>query len=598
MKSTGTMMALILIFLLAAPALADEALDKAAALAIVERLTSEARDTWVPAGAILARHQEYRAAQTTDAAAISKEIERQLADYKKDPRPEVTPELQKLRIEAIPFNVRYWMSNEYTMESSVVVRYDGTRFYWEINVESRTDSVTVPSELRGNYMTEQFNLDWNQKRVFAYDGQNYSTFTGPVGHAMVSAGVGMMASPYVNSPLTAGIVAWGKGSLTYENLSQAKIAAASVSRDGTTQIEMTVERANGSVLRFVLDPTKDYAVTSCSLPYQGGTVVQDRFFSGYRQIGGGWVPTTVLIEQRDAFTNRLLGFDKWDLTVVDDTVPGPEAFGIEYDADTIVQYNSPVAGAATFNYSNLVDTDRLLAERLTYVATKAGKPRNCATAALEYAAGRLGKSVADSTLTRLVRADGQTTLYDLKQAARNIGLHGRAVTTDIATLRERTDCVAILHLPRENHFVVLDCADDRYAWLVDLSSSRFYFRKNVDLLPMDWSDGVVLLLSDRPIEGTLRDIRANARASIWGAADGWSCTKLIQEFYYIPCIVTSDDCTGYFRGYYERYGCEPSDTGTCPELHLPRFVLAPCYLGSDQHCAYGSATFYYMLSCQ
>ncbi|MBN1508207.1 MAG: hypothetical protein JW955_15265, partial [Sedimentisphaerales bacterium] len=264
MKSTRIMTILVVILIAIGSAWADEALDKTAVLAVVEKLTSQGQETWIPAGTIAAEHWEYKAAQTTDSTEIAKEVERQIAEYRSNPGPEVDAELRKMRLEAIPFNVRYWMSNEYTMGSSVEVRYDGNRFYWEINVESRSDSVTPPSELRGNCMTEEFNLDWNQRRVFAWDGQDYTTYTGPVSHATVDAG-GIISSPAVRGPLTAGIVPWGRGPLTYKSLSEAKISAASVSRDGTSQMEMNVEAVDGSSMYFTLDPAKDYAVTACTL---------------------------------------------------------------------------------------------------------------------------------------------------------------------------------------------------------------------------------------------------------------------------------------------------------------------------------------------
>jgi hypothetical protein len=487
MKSTHPMITLALVLVVIGPALAGEVLDKTATLAVIEDLTSQGRTTWIAAGTIQAKHQEYRAAQTTNPIEISQEIQRQLAEYKSNPGPEVSPELRKMRLEAIPFNVRYWMSNEYTMNSSVLMRYDGDRYYGEINIESRRDSVTVPSELRGNFMTEQFRLEWNQQRIFAWDGQKYTRYTGSVSRATVDAGGSSTLSDVVGGALTAGIVPWGSGPLTYQNLSKAEISAASVSRDGTTQIEMTVERAEGSSMYFALDPAKDYAVTTCTLPNPDNTTMQNRYFSGYRQVAGNWVPTTVLIEQRDALTNKLLNSDKWDFVAVDARVPGPEAFEVNFDADTVVEYHSPVASeSVSYNYSNLADTDGLRAERLTFVATQDERPRNCATAALKSAASKLGKSVPDSVLARLVRADGQTTLYDLKQAAQGLGLHCRAVQTDISALAELSGCVAILHLPSRNHFVVLDHADDRYAWLVDMSSRKFYYRTNLDLLPLDW----------------------------------------------------------------------------------------------------------------
>lgn len=598
MKSTRTMMTLILVFLAAGPVLADGALDRTAALALVERLTSRGQETWIPAGTIIAHHQEYRAARTTDEAEISAEIERQLAEYRSNPGPEVSPRLRKMRLEAIPFNARYWMSNEYTMDTSVEVRYDGERFYWAIEVESRTDSVTVPSELRANELTEQFRLEWNQRRVFAWDGQDYTAYTDPVDHAMVDAG-GTTMSTEVRGPLTAGLVPWGRGTLTYQSLSKANIAAASVARDGATQIEMAVERPDGSAMQFVLDPAKGYAVTSCSLPSQGGTLRQDRFFSGYRQIAGNWVPTTVLIEQRDAFTNRLLGSDTWDLTVVDTAVPGPEAFSVDYGADTVVEYRSAAAGvSATYNYSNATDTDRLLADRIAYVAAKSKKPVNCATAALKYAASQLGKTVPETVLARLVRADGQTSLHDLKQAAEKLGFHCRAVQTDIATLRGLSDCVAILHLPSKNHFVVLDRLDDRYAWLVDLASNRFHYRTAAELLRLDWTQGTALLLSNRPVKGRFRDLDNNALTSTVGAQEGgWSCTHLLQYEYSIVCTGSSEECSGYYRYYYERWGCEAAASGTCSETLWVRLMVIPCYTDPVVGCYGGQAVFYYMKAC-
>lgn len=596
MKRADIITIMTLILMTTGPVVADQALDQAATMSIVERLTSENRTTWIPAGTIVARRQEYRAAQTTDAAAVSAEIERQLAAYRADPRPEVAPELQRMRIEAIPFNVRYWMSNEYTMDSSVIMRYDGNRFYWEINIESRRDSVTVPSELRGNYMTEELNLDWNEKRVFVFDGQNYSAYAGPADRAIVDAGVGMLA-PALGGALTAGLIRWGSGSLTYENLSQARISAVSASRNEATEVQMVVDQPNGLSMHFVLDPAKDYAMTSCRLSGRGNTVIEDRYYSGYRQIAGHWVPTTVLIERHDVVTDRLISSDKWDFIAVDGVVPGPETFSMDYTVDTVVEYYSPIEGAATFNYSNRVDTDRLLAERLTYVATKSTQPRNCATAALQYAAGQFGKSVSDSVLTRLVQGDGQTSLYDLKQAAQGLGLHCRAVTTDIATLAERPDCVAILHLPGTNHFVVLDHVDEQYAWLVDLSSRRFYYRQDVALLPADWSEGTALLLSTQPIKGDFRDISDSVLSLIVGAEGGWSCTKLLQDQYMIPCIETDYGCTDVWRGFYRRYGCEAAESGTCFEQPMYRMVASPCYSEPDGTCLLTEFFFYYMLAC-
>ena len=59
-----------------------------------------------------------------------------------------------MKLDAIPFNVRYKLSNEWAMSSHVTVKYDNGRFYWEINVDSRSDSVKPDASLAGNYMTQ------------------------------------------------------------------------------------------------------------------------------------------------------------------------------------------------------------------------------------------------------------------------------------------------------------------------------------------------------------------------------------------------------------------------------------------------------------
>jgi hypothetical protein len=281
------------------------------------------------------------------------------------------------------------------------------------------------------------------------------------------------------------------------------------------------------------------------------------------------VPTNILIEKYDALTNRLVASDKWDVTSIDTDVPGPDQFKPEYQPDTVVEYFSPLsANSSIFRYSNMADTDRLLAERLTYTATQGDTPQNCATAAVRYTAARLGKSTSDKTLARMIDNHGQTTMADLKQSARRLGLHNRAVRTDVDTLKNLPDCQAILHIPDRNHFIVLDHFEDQYVWLVDLSNSKFLYRQQASLLPADWSSGVALLLSDRPIRGNFHDIDDTALNNIAGG-DGWSCTQLYQEEYVETCWESLGDCGGWFAWYYQRWNCEWAPSGTCPYYDLP-----------------------------
>jgi hypothetical protein len=186
-----------------------------------------------------------------------------------------------MRLDAEPFNARYRLSNEYTMSSTAIVKFDGVRFYWEINTTSRTDSVKPGKDLAGNFMTEQFDLDWNARRIFAWDGEKYTTYFLPGNNAIVDT---TGSTPHVvNGPLTAGIIPWGHGYYTYENLSAADSSAVERYVDGQTQVHLTLNNPDDSQMVFVMDPQKDYAVISC-LIIKLGDVVISKQYSDYQSI--------------------------------------------------------------------------------------------------------------------------------------------------------------------------------------------------------------------------------------------------------------------------------------------------------------------------
>ena len=90
MKIRDFVLAVILLFIAGDFAIADRQLDQAQILQIFQTLTDQPRNTWIPAGTIKAKHLEYKA------------------------------------------------SSGYVTESTVIVKYDGDRFYWEINIDSHT----------------------------------------------------------------------------------------------------------------------------------------------------------------------------------------------------------------------------------------------------------------------------------------------------------------------------------------------------------------------------------------------------------------------------------------------------------------------------
>jgi len=571
MKARILLHTAVLSLFLPAMALGQRTLPSDEISLIFQHLTSQPRKTWIPAGTIQATHHEYVAAKVTDAGQIRDEIDRRIREYQNAPdKPERTEELQKMKLDAIPFNVRFRLANEYTMDSQVTVRYDGERFYWAIDVDSRQDSITPDSALAGNVMTDHFDLNFNQRRVFAWDGDKYAVYTASGKCATVDA-AGRLPHP-INGPLTAGLIPWGHGRLSYASLSAANVSATELDLDGGAQIQMSLAWPDGWSMSVTVDPARDYAVTACTLPGPNNSLWSNSY-DGYRQVAGGWVPSAISLERRDVITGRLLASDLWNLTSVDGKAPTPDKFDVDYDTDTLVQYDSPVTDEPSiYVYSNSVDTDRLLADRLAYASGQGKKRQNCGTAALDHVASRLGKSISSSTLESLVGPDGRTTLLAMKQLAQSLGLQCRAIQTDLAGLRNLSGIKAILHIPGRNHFVVLDSIDDRHVRIIDLSDSRFYYSQSVDFFPMEWSQGVALLISTGPIAGQYSNLDDTVLAAIAGTS-GYSCTRLVQIFHWYPCI---EPCDGYYMVFWERYGCGFAESGTCSNQVFVRYQEAAC----------------------
>ena len=118
-------------------AFSQTAMDRAETLDILRQLTSQSYTTWIAAGTIEATRQEYGAAKVTDPAVIRSEIDNAIQQYQTSTnKRELSSDAQKMTLDAIPFNVRYKLSNEYSMTSRHTVKYDQGRFHWEINVSS------------------------------------------------------------------------------------------------------------------------------------------------------------------------------------------------------------------------------------------------------------------------------------------------------------------------------------------------------------------------------------------------------------------------------------------------------------------------------
>ncbi|HBG25912.1 MAG: hypothetical protein A2Y10_00715 [Planctomycetes bacterium GWF2_41_51] len=570
MKKTQFVLVTALL-VLCSTVLADRQLERAEMLQIFEQLTSQPVKTWIPAGTINANHQEFKASKTNSSAEITNKIKEEIGKYQNNVNKlELTEETQKMKFDAIPFNVRYKLSNEFTMNSSEVVKYDGERFYWEINTESRTDSVKPGKELAGNFMTDQFDLNSNAKRIFVWDGEKYINYFLPSNQATVDW---TGQTPHVvNGPLTAGIIPWGYGFYTYEKLSSAQSSAVEKFEDGRPQIHLTVDYSEGSQMLFVLDPQKNYAVLS-NVIKKLGNLTASKQYSDFQLVSGRWVPSAILIEKYEASSGRLLARDIWEITGIN--VDVPSAFKVDYNPEALVEnFVFDRRKSEIYRHSPAADTDLLLADRIEYAANEGTRKQNCATAALKYASAKLGKNVTDAQLAELVSdANGQTNLYAMKNFAQGQGLYCRAVRTNIETLKNLSGCKAILYIPGKKHFVVLDSIDDKDVWTVDLSNGNFYYQTDLNFIDMDWSDGTVLLLSNQPISGDFTEIAGSELQNINGL--GYECTKLLQEYHVLLCEQLGTECLGTYIVFWTRYGCQIGE-GSCATTWMIRYSETDC----------------------
>jgi len=300
-------------------------------------------------------------------------------------------------------------------------------------------------------------------------------------------------------------------------------------------------------------------------------------YSDHQLISGLWVPKTILIEQAEIGTNRLLSRDLWTMTSIDTNVPPVEQFNVGYQNDASIEFFSNVTDhSIKYRYSSTVDTDKLLTDKLAFAANQGTMQENCATASIKYIAEKLGKSVSPSQLSNIVSTqDNTSSLYDLKQLAESLGLHCRAVKTDLKTLMTLNDCQVILHIPGKKHFVVLDSIDSSFARIVDLASNNFYYRIDTNFVNMDWTQGTALLVSNQNITGQFADIQTEDLHNITGAS-GYSCTKLLQSASESGCVTLGGSCGDEYTIYFERYGCETAFEGSCAMSWKYKIATSSC----------------------
>jgi hypothetical protein len=572
---------------------ADRPLERSEILDLFENLTAQPRTTWISSGTIQAVHTEYGAPKSTDEQEIADVINEESQAYRDKPdKPQLTEKLQQMKLEAIPFNVRYKLSNEHTMVSNELVRYDGERFFWMIDVESRTDTLAPPLELAGNAFTAQFSLRWNKLRVFAWDGEKCIRYYRPGNHVVI-----WKTPNAVRGPLTAGVIPWGYGNYTLENLTAAEASASEVETDTGLEIHLTFINGD-SEESFVLDPEKAYAVKLYTTTVPGASMTVQSY-GEYLSVADYWCPESVTIEKYDTSGKapRLLGRDVWAYSSISNGALKADSFVVDFEYDAFIEDYRFGDSPLQFRFlppeepsARNFDINKLLQDKLELLySPELAAAQNCATVALKYACGQLGIDMPWAQLARSVHgAEKATTMFEMQQLVRTAGLDCLAVKTDLEGLRSLDNCQVILHLPQDNHYVVLASIDNKYVRLIDLDRNTFYYRNNISHFENIW-DSTALVVFNKPTAalGGLARIEDNRLHEIMGACE--QCTDTIQNSSTSGC--GSNPCGGSERNYFLRKGCESASSGTCSESDMATREDAPCSVNSSTlECEPGSFT--------
>lgn len=546
---------------------ADRPLDRGEILELAKHLTDRPVKTWIDAGTLYARHTRYRAPKVLDRKEIHRRAGEAVDAYlAKAQKPEKTARLQQMRLDAIPFNILYRLANEYTTTSYVVLRFDGLRFYWEIAVNSHQDALAVPPELADNWYADRFDLRWNQRRVFAWDGEKYVTYFRSGNHAIITD-----TPSGVNGPLTAGVIPWGYGAYTYEALSTGQVSGMLIDRDGSPVIQLTVARDDHTE-DFAFSVEQDYVLLSYART--SATERIKHTYGDFEPAGDRYCPRRIAIERFDGTSpGRLLARDTWEILKIDDEDTLAGGFDVAYDYDALIEDHRFGASPLIYRYASPmlpsargVESDQLLRQRLEILRASDPSGQNCATACLKYVCDKLGVRPSGRDLRALLHGpERETSMLEMREFLTDRGLNAVAVKVTLDELALLADCHVILHLDDERHYVVFAGADDEFVRLIDLDRNGFYYRVPVARFAADMKRAA-LLVSDRPpaVAGSIARIDPPDLDRIVAAGSCSECNTQIQSSLDEGCVEEVGSCSKHTE-YFERWACGAADSGTCSE---------------------------------
>ncbi len=519
MKAQYFILILILLLTRLNTAFADRILDRSEILEIFQILTEQHRNTWIQKGTIEGKR------------------------------------------------IKFETSTGFITESEHTVQYDGERFTWRITMNSRTKVIEGTNEQKVIF-EDRLDFKGSKERIFIWDGESY-TLCFKSGKEAIVREEPTDIPVVVNGPLTAGIIPWGFGTFSYESLIEMNFSAKEVEVEGNKQIHINLDGNNMPNMFFVLDTSKEYAMLSCSINYENGSITT-RTYDDYTHIDNKWIPTTIIIEKYDA-QQVLLAYDNWQITSISPIISNSFDSSAYFDKDILIQYHSKLIDKPLFYKSNnAIDSQSLLMNKLAMEVSWQGENEeyhNCATAAVEYALDSMNIPVNSQQMRSLVKTNEKhTNLYDLKNFIENKELYCKAVKgcnikgfSDIPG-----DYRVIIYLPVQKHYVVLAQVDGEQVWLIDMDSRKFLYNVEVDKFNAYMESGAYLLISSQPLilNDSLIEIKDEQLNQFTGGQTGYCCTEKIQSADYVSCSDMNDDmCVGIYEVWLELYKCAPCENG-------------------------------------
>lgn len=446
----------------------------------------------------------------------------------------VNSKLQLDYFQAMPYNIRYAYRASTREELELSIQCHKGRYFWEATVVdfkdladlsnysdipyrlTTTDEKFFAQTQPAPHAIIRFNPDWNQKRICSWDGKehiqyNYS-LDRMINHVSRTATDKLLGLP---SPLTAGLIPWGYGIFTLENLNSMDVVAQKAWDEDDSVIILTLtdetQKDKLVIKAKFIRKISPYGKNSLALVEKtimsDNKLLQKAVLSAHIWLSNTWVPKLIVTEKY----NYLYGAERTTRKTLrlDYSTEIPQGQMVPSISGALVEYRAPgLSRSLRYRMSERIDNEAVLAEKLALIQRSSQTKSlysNCATLSLGYAASQLGRPLDDKQLAELIDTNGMTNLQAMVQVARRNGLHAQAVRTDLKHLAKLDSHQVILHIPKKDHYIVLGDVDANYVWCIDLSKDCFLYRSEKQrFCTLEWTEGTALILSNTPIAASER----------------------------------------------------------------------------------------------